>query len=291
MELSQLNYFRVLARMQHVTRAALALGIAQSTLSRAMARLENEFGVALFAPSGRSVTLTAYGATYLAFVERALDELERGRARIAEVSRAGGTTLSLGFSRSLSSRLVPDLTRRFRVHHPETRFLLTEDNRDRLLALLRSGEIAFCISDRVGAPHVAWQPIAHQSFIVIVPPGHRLAERTHVAIADLAGEPLVALKETYQVRRRVDALFRAAGVTPLVVSESNDSAVLYGQVAAGAGIAIVPDSGEADNVVALKVDDALAGRDIGIAHVTDRPLSHLESAFLAFAIELSRSGH
>ena len=52
MNLSQLYYFRTLARLQHYTKAAAELFIAQSTLSNAMANLERELGVPLFARKG-----------------------------------------------------------------------------------------------------------------------------------------------------------------------------------------------------------------------------------------------
>jgi len=147
MELSQLEYFRVLGRVQHVTRAADELEIAQPTLSRAITRLETELGVPLFVPLGRSVTLSSYGTTFLAFVERSLDELRHGRLRILELSSADSTAIPLGFSRSLAARFIPDLTRRFRLQYPQARFLFTDDNRDRLGAHLLDGQIALCITE------------------------------------------------------------------------------------------------------------------------------------------------
>ena len=73
----RLAQFAAVARHEHVTRAAQELGVPQSTLSRAMVRLEADLGVALFARHGRTVSLTPAGHTFLASVERALDGIER----------------------------------------------------------------------------------------------------------------------------------------------------------------------------------------------------------------------
>src|ERR1700722_1448533 len=117
-ELLQLEYFRVLGRLQHVTRASERIGIAQPTLSRAIARLERELGVRLFERRGRSVILSAHGAAFLGYVERALDELGIGRTHVTKMNRAEDATVALGFLRSLGPRLVAGLARRFKLEHP-----------------------------------------------------------------------------------------------------------------------------------------------------------------------------
>lgn len=73
----RLAYFEAVARHEHVTRAAHELGVPQSTLSRAMVRLEQDLGVALFARKGRTVSLTPAGRTFLGSAERALAEVEK----------------------------------------------------------------------------------------------------------------------------------------------------------------------------------------------------------------------
>ncbi len=281
MELPQLEYFRVLGRLQHVTRAAEALGITQPTLSRAMARLEAELGVPLFHRVGRSVGLSPYGAAFLTSVERALDELAGGRTHLTEMSGERGT-IALGFLRSLAARFVPDLTRRFQAEHPGTRFVFTDDRRDRLVERLIGGSIALGITVRTTDSRVEWSAIATQELVVIVPPEHPLAAGGHVALAALAGERLVTFKDGYPVREQIEALLDAAGVTPLIASESDESGSVRGLVAAGAGIAIVPHSGASDDLVTLTIDDPGAAREVGIAWVPGRHLSAAELAFRTF---------
>ena len=78
MNLSQLQYFRTLAKEEHYTRAAQILSITQPSLSHAIAQLEQELGTRLFEKKGRNVVLTRYGKIFLPYVEESLKVLEEG---------------------------------------------------------------------------------------------------------------------------------------------------------------------------------------------------------------------
>jgi DNA-binding transcriptional LysR family regulator len=284
MDLPQLEYFRVLGRLQHVTRAAERLGIAQPTLSRAIARLEDELGVPLFHRIGRSIGLSPYGSAFLGSVERALEELRSGRQRLTEMSSAEGGTIALGVLRSLAPQFVPDLTQRFLGRSPDVRFIFTDDSRDRLMDALHTGTIALCITVRTDDKAVEWRAIARQELVVIVPPAHRLARRGSIALTELGAERLVTFKDGYPIRKQIEALLRAAGVAPQIVSESDESASIRGLVAAGSGVAIVPRFGPGGEVAALRIDDPDAARAVGIAWIPGRYLSAAEAAFRTFVL-------
>ena len=65
MDLLQLNYFRTVAHLEHMTHAADELVIAQPALSQTIARLENELGVPLFDRLGRRIRLNLFGKAFL----------------------------------------------------------------------------------------------------------------------------------------------------------------------------------------------------------------------------------
>jgi DNA-binding transcriptional LysR family regulator len=284
-ELSHLRYFRVLGRLQHVTRAAEALGIAQPTLSRAISRLERELGVPLMHPAGRSVKLSAVGVVLHDFVDRALGELDRGFARVSEMAVAEDNTVALGLLRSLATQFVPDLTRRFRLRHPAARFVLTEGGRENLISLLQEGLINLCITEPAGDSRFEWHTLAQQSFVVIVPRTHRLARRKCIALTELADDSFATFKEGYRSRAKIDALLKAAGVKPKIISESDESDSVRAIVAAGSAVAIVPDSGAKGEVVTLAIEDPVAVREVGVMWVPGRRLSAAELTFRSFLIE------
>jgi DNA-binding transcriptional LysR family regulator len=286
-ELSHLRYFCVLGRLQHVTKAADELGIAQPTLSRAISRLEAELGVALLEPAGRSVQLTPIGIILHGFVARSLDELDRGLAQISELGAAKENVIALGLLRSLAAQFVPELTKRYRVQHPAVRFVLTEGGRDSLNDRLLSGSINLCITEPAGDSRFEWHTLAQQMFVVIVPRAHRLAGRKSVALRELRNDPFATFKEGYRTRDKINALLRAAAFVPKIISECDESDSVRAIVAAGSAVAIVPDSGAKSEVATLAIEDPVAVRDVGIMWVPGRRLSEAERRFRSFLIEQS----
>lgn len=82
MNLNHLQYFRVLARLEHYTQAAKELSITQPSLSHAISSLENDLNTYLFEKEGRNIKLTKYGRFFLEYVENALNELEIGEKNL-----------------------------------------------------------------------------------------------------------------------------------------------------------------------------------------------------------------
>jgi DNA-binding transcriptional LysR family regulator len=285
MELQQLEYFRVMGQLEHVTRASEQLGITQPALSRSIARLERELGVPLFQPVGRSVRLSRYGVAFLRRVERALDAINDGRTELSDMTGGERGIIALGSQRSLATQYVPELVQRFTSRHPEIRFRCTEDNRKRLTGHLEEGSVDLCITVHVAHPRFTWRRVGQQELVLIVPPTHRLAERGSIKLIEVAQERFVSFKQGYAMRAHAEKLCHNAGFTPSIVSESDESSSIRGLVAAGAGVAIVPHTGTTNRVISLAIDEPEAHRDIGIAWVTDRYLSHAERTFRQFVIE------
>ena len=109
MNLNQLIYFASLAQLQHVTRASEKLNIAQPSLSKAIANLEQELGVDLFEKQGRNVVLTRQGKLYLDYVEKALESLEEGRSALQRMQTELDQRIDIGFVSSLQARMMPQL--------------------------------------------------------------------------------------------------------------------------------------------------------------------------------------
>ncbi|CAM5263511.1 LysR family transcriptional regulator OS=Streptomyces microflavus OX=1919 GN=G3I39_01340 PE=3 SV=1 [Streptomyces microflavus] len=103
----RLAYFEAVARHEHVTRAAHELGVPQSTLSRAMVRLEADLGVALFARKGRTVSLTPAGRTFLTSAERALAEVEKAADAVRADADLTTGRVSFGFLHTMGSACPP----------------------------------------------------------------------------------------------------------------------------------------------------------------------------------------
>ncbi|MFG2148899.1 LysR family transcriptional regulator [Streptomyces sp. NPDC048696] len=286
----RLAYFAGVARHEHVTRAAHELGVPQSTLSRAMVRLEEDLGVALFARKGRTVSLTPAGRTFLGSAERALAEVERAAESVRADADPATGKVAFGFLHTMGSETVPGLIRAFRVDHPRVRFTLVQNYGEAMIERLRAGELDLCLTSPVpDAPDLVARRLDEQRLRLVVPDDHRLAARKRVRLAEAADETFVTLEPGYGLRRITDDLCAEAGFTPRVAFEGEEAETLRGLVAAGLGVALLPPPAVArPGVVELTVTAPRAVREIGVAWLDGHPDTPPVAAFKAFL--LSRRG-
>ena len=113
MTLLQLQYFQVLARVLHYTRAAEELHISQPSLSYSISELEKELGVKLFEKENRKISLTAYGEQFLPYVQRSLALLDEGAAVLEQMAGNLPQVAKLGYFHSISASLIPALVEGF----------------------------------------------------------------------------------------------------------------------------------------------------------------------------------
>ena len=283
-----LAQFAAVARQEHVTRAAAELGMPQPTLSRAVARLEAELGVALLAREGRTVRLTRAGEVFRAAVERALAEVERGaEAARAEADPVGGR-VAFGFLHTMGSETVPMLLRGFRASHPRVRFQLVQEYTEYMLQRLRAGELDLClVSPRPDGPELTSRRLGEQRLRLVVPAEHRLAGRQRVRLEEVADDPFVMLEQGYGLRRIADTLCAEAGFTPRVSFEGEEAETLRGLVAAGLGVAVLPPAtAPRPEVAELALASAGARRELALVWVTGRPLTPPVEAFRSYVLSV-----
>jgi DNA-binding transcriptional LysR family regulator len=281
----RLVYFRTVARLGSISRAAEELGISQPALSRAIARLERDLEVSLFARTGRAVALSRYGTAFLRRVAPALDEIQTARREIVDLASADAASVSLGFLRTLGAALAPKLVRLFRAEHPDVHFTFAQNNGAALEALLLSGAISLALT--VGPPDdvkLRWERVTTQRFVLIVPSDHRLAHRRSVKLAELRNEAFLTFKPGHAVRDFTDALCSGVGFTPNIAFEADESNSIRGFVNAGFGIALVPQTGTEEDAAGIHITDPQAQREVGIAYLAERQLSSAETAFREFAV-------
>jgi DNA-binding transcriptional LysR family regulator len=286
----RLAQFAAVARHEHVTRAAAELGVPQSTLSRAVTRLEDDLGVALFARRGRTVSLTPAGRTFLASAERALAAVEQAAESVRADADPGKGKVAFGFLHTLGWETVPVLIRAFRAEHPRVRFALVQNYGEAMLERLRAGELDLCLTSPVPeAPDLDARRLDEQRLRLVVPDDHPLASRRRVRLAEAADEHFVTLERGYGMRRILESLCAEAGFTPRVAFEGEEAETIRGLVAAGLGVALLPPpTVPRPGVRELTVTAPRAVREIGVAWLAGRPDTPPVAAFKSFL--LSRRG-
>jgi LysR family transcriptional activator of glutamate synthase operon len=273
MHVRDLEWLLVLDELRHVTDAAAALGTSQPTVSRTLARLEDELGARLFERLPDGIHPTAAGTLV---VDGARDLVRRHDQLLADLATLLDPetgVVRLAFLDSIATSLVPALLGGFHAVAPRVRVVLRQEPAFAIVDDLASGAADLAIvSPR--PPGAGWLPLQEERLVVVTPPGHRLRHRSRVGVADLVGEELVTTPVGFGFRDLVDSLFRDAGAVATVTFESQDLATIVGLAQAGLGIGIVPDTVAAGaGLTGARITAPTARRTIGLAWRSDRPLT------------------
>jgi DNA-binding transcriptional LysR family regulator len=236
-DLSTLRQFLVVARLEHLSRAADELRVAQPSLSRTIARLESELGTPLFDRAGR-LRLNDAGKLFRGYVERSLGELEAGRRAVAEATSEGFGTVRLAAETFLT--LIGPLAA-FKRAHPAVEVELHQLAADEMARALRAQEVDLCVASQpIPVEGLTGVELLDEPVWVATPLDHPLAGRASVRVEDLAGQPFVTAREGHWHRRLLDRLFAARDLTPKIVFEGDEPGAIQELISAGLGIGLNP---------------------------------------------------
>jgi DNA-binding transcriptional LysR family regulator len=246
MELRHLRYFVAVAEELHFRRAAERLHVAQPAVSEQVRKLEQELGVRLFDRTQRSVSLTVAGA---ALLEEARHVLRHAEVACQAARTAGDRAtmrLRIGYLADSLPGNVPRALRQLAVSTPSVQIDLETGPAMRLLEELRARRLDAVVA-ALPAPTNGLRvtPLCDQHAVAVLPVTHPHALDDAVVLEMLAPERLLVLPREVNpaFHNAVVGICRDAGLAPTLVTvpEPRVEHVLLG-VAAGAGMALVPDS-------------------------------------------------
>ena len=245
MELHALRYFVAVAEELHFGRAATRLHITQPALSRQIQGLEAELGLELLRRTKRTVELTEAGETFLVEVRKALQQVESAIHMAQRVARGEIGCLRIAFTPSAMHTVLPEILKQFRDHFPKVKLELTElCTLDQVEALRTEIIDVGFLHPPIEAPFLKLSPLKGERLIVALPQTHPLANQKHLPLKSLAAEPFI-LHPRYEgpvLYDQILHLCRKAGFEPYIVHETVKNQTRVGLVAAGIGIAFVPES-------------------------------------------------
>ncbi|MEU5682606.1 LysR family transcriptional regulator [Streptomyces venezuelae] len=238
MDLLQLRYFQAVARFEHMSRAAEELRVAQPSLSRTIARLEDDLGTPLFDRQGRRIRLNQYGVVFLAHVDRALSELDDARRALQDARDTAFGRVSVASETLLT---ITHLLGSFRAAYPRANVRLYQSNAEEMDRQLRAGEVDFCVaSQTLSGTNLDSVELAAEEVLLAVPRGHWLDGQDSVTIREIATEPFVTTRPGQWQRALLDRLFAAEGLKPILSCEGNEPGASQNMISAGLGIGLIP---------------------------------------------------
>ncbi|OBZ12162.1 LysR family transcriptional regulator [Bacillus sp. FJAT-26390] len=290
MELTQLEYFLTVSRLQHMTMASKALSITQPALSHSISKLESELGVPLFERNGRNVRLNRYGLMFGKWVEQALQNIQDGMQEIEEFSNPETGVVSIAYLNILGVDLVPTLVRDYQLIHSKVRFELNQGNLGDIDEQLEKGYADLMITSRESImDNHKWLVIQTMPLYIVVSASHHLAERASLSLMDLSGEPFVGLKNNCSLKATILSRFHHSGFTLASTYEAEDLATVAGFIKAGLGVSVLPKTLGLmlDGLVWIPITDEGWFWEIGLKWREDRYLSPAAKRFIAY-VELHR---
>lgn len=275
MNLEQLRGFVEVAEGGNFTRAAERLHLAQPSLSRQIAALEDELGAELFHRARAGSTLTPAGESLLPLARRMLADADSVRREFAELAGLRRGRVRLGATPTLCISLVAEVLSTFHAAYPGIELHISEQGSRRLLDQLAGGELDLALittSDATSAGRFTVTPLLVEELVVVssaqAPP---VAAGDAMELADVVALPQIVFSASYDLRVATDAAFLAAGLTPHAVVEGAEMDAVLRFVERGIGVAIVPAMVLIDRpgLRSVRLTRPTLTRTISIAHAAD----------------------
>lgn len=291
MQITQLQYFLTVGRLEHMSKAAMELQISQSSLSKTIRRLEEDIGVPLFDRKGKSIRLNLYGHIFYKKVEKALKDLNDAKEEIQDLANIREDSLTINV---MNSKLLPSLFSRFYNKRPNIKiqqFILQDAS---ALQRLLEGTLDLMIVPNPIVDHrITWIPLFEEEMFLIVPKNHPFAHRKRISLIEAKDERFICYEKGQSMRITAERLFLEAGFTPNIAFEGDDLSIILQLVNEGAGISFFPKysflDAYLDKTSMLRITNPVSFQTVGIAWMKDRKSSFVVNSFRNFAIEFLRN--
>jgi DNA-binding transcriptional LysR family regulator len=252
-----------------------------SAISQQVRTLEREIGAALVERRARGAELTDLGRVLVEYADDILGRLTAAEEEVRAILGLRAGRLRLGGFSTAGAMLVPRAVKAFRDRHPEVDVQLVELDPEEAIEAMRSYAVDLALVyefpsiPRPTLEGFEYIPLLVDRLYIALPEGHRLAARKRVKLLELADDAWIQGVHRGSTAGVLPAACRAAGFEPRIVFQSDDHLAVQGSVAAGLGVAVVPQltvaTARSDiSIRPLEVEGDLLTREVGVT-VPNRP--------------------
>lgn len=247
MELRQLRYFVAVGEELHFTRAALRLGIATPSLSKQIQTLEQSLETPLLRRNKRAVELTDAGARFLDEARAVLRRAEEAESLVRSAGRGELGQIEVGYvSSAACSGVLSTAVSNYRRKHPKVVLRLKKMETSQQLKELaaRHLDIGFLRPPLAYPEGVTGRILLRAGLLLALPATHRLCDVSLIDAHQLKDEDFISphFERDDGFYPHTAAIAEAGDFKPRVVERAPDYFTIITLVAAGFGIAVVPDA-------------------------------------------------
>lgn len=234
-------FFKRVAELEHISKAADELFLSQSHLSHVIIELETELGVQLFDRKGRGLTLNPCGREFYRDVVGLLNEFDDSKKKIQEIYRRQTTQLTLATN---VSTYMPKLLKAMKIALPLLSIRQYSVKRRKIIRMLMDGAADFgiCCPLITEEPELESYLLHKEQGIIVYPPGHWLSERETVSFTELKNEKFISVDSGFGTRDAQEDYCRKAGLVVDHAVVTSETSSVFDFVSEGIGIAIAPKS-------------------------------------------------
>ena len=247
MTLQQLYYFQMIAKLQHYNKAAKELHVAQPSLSKSMALLEEELQVPLFEKQGRNIILTKYGKVFQGYVNSILNEIERAKNEMQSMLDRSSGHINVAYISPFGHNYIPKMVQKFltREENSNVTFSFREGFTGSMIRSIHDNETDVVFgSYEENEPELTFFPIIRENLILIAPPQMEIAEDVIHSIHDFQKTPFISYDHSSSMGKFTRKIFREEHLMMNFVCESSDDLAILALVTNNFGISYVAETKE-----------------------------------------------
>ena len=240
MEIRDLKYFCLTAELEHVSKAAEKLGIAQPYLTKIVGQLENEFGTELFDKVGRKIRLNNFGEIFYRNAKKILADVDNLYTEMDFIQQKNSRTITLMCNTEAHAH---GMIVEFQKKNANYALKLAYATKKEMMEALKTGAADFVLCDPAidedPAQNIVTEIVFRDTACVLLPPGHPMLNRKSVKFEELQSERLVTASKGGAMRNHVDYVFEKCAVRPNIVCETHDVNLIIQAVQSGLGYAFI----------------------------------------------------
>ena len=295
LDLVSLSLFNLVVRTGSISKGAELAHLAIGAASKRISDLEAAVDAELLDRHSRGVTPTAAGAALQRHAQRILHDVDQLAAELSDHAKGVTGVVRLWANTSAITQFMPVDLASFAIIHPGIRIQMNEaDSHEVVLAVLEGRADVGVFADRTPALGLQTLPYRQDRLVLVVPPGHPLIGRRRIAFVEAAAHDFVSLSEGTSIAQRLASASVQSGVPLRIRIHVRSFDAMCQMVAAGLGIAVLPDAAVQPLVKALglrklELSDSWVDRQLllGLRNITALPrpvrslLDHFEDQRLA----------
>ncbi len=241
MNYNYLEYFSVLAQVEHYTLAAARLGISQPSLSSAIHNLETELGgVKLFEKVGRNIRLTEEGRFYQEKVTAALQELQSASMTLRSSRSSAPVVIRMGIISGTLGGLVAREVAAYARENERIHFKITESSAQELMDLVRQEKLDMAIVDTTNRDRsLHFRKLGQRNFVAALPADHPMARAEFLLPQYLTNEPQVVFH--HDTENSFAQWASGVAQEEIIACTVNTSQAALDLVAAGMGVCVLSE--------------------------------------------------